>query len=1018
MERIQDQEYLNKCFRNLQIELQNEKFMYSCISEGLIPEGLRSKVNLARDVNDVTFVSEVQTAVNVGNSRVLDVLYDQTKLKVKHWDSEVKNCLTFVSNMPVGRGGPLPPGWTLNIWNVRNARIEAKRFCCDELRRKSLTLIAKLRKLRREKRQNIQFQISRGSRKMSGESYIKQEDKSRGAPFPVNLRLHRRHRRKPNLNRNLHQGYEPTQEEIKLRNPVILTKKEGFTISEAGNQLCRMGPKTCPTPTQPVDELAQYESWLKWRESMRWSYHFNKDKRKEDVNQDFQKTPWYRKTDRTAPAACPALEAYFEAVGRDLSDPNLRRKISDNLTPEMREFIKEVKEDYPRQNLRFRTEDKGPRFVVTDGETEDNLIKNDLENPTFYRELDRDPGEEYSDRIKAWADRGLQSGEIDSDQQAFVTNTENILNARPKPQLKTHKVDDQGNMLDPVPIRNISVGTGTRVHSLSKLCQIGIQHLTSKEKLPRRDKSTNEVIERLIFINENKTPLCISDILVFADIRSMYPNVDLTSAIESVRKRHQENPGPLGMSTNFLVEGLKLCLKCNCVQFQDKFYIPCRGCAQGTCHACDFTDIWIGDITEKLVETNPEITENFSIYRDDSLNIIKEEQVAEYEEALDSLHPNLKFDVRTGKEGGHLDLYIMIKNGQIEWRNFVKAPPLYVHRQSCHDPTVIKNIHKGVGRRLRVNSSKDEYFKESVEEFSKAFTISGYDYQDSKRKLKHYEKEQPINLIRGVRQTNQYLPGCRVFYINPYDPRVPHPRKLLSKNYHLIANDPVLSQLYPRKNLVASSRRLPNLGEILSPTIQQPRGVQTGTGGERTNGTYHCELYKRIQRCDVCSHMMERSWVTSEYYQGQKFAIHGRNINLKATEPKPLRWFVYLEEDIPCKKQYVGSTISVTSRWANTKARCNAQDSDLAGLYKHFRDGCPNDDGREKRNIRISLIDFMDTTVEKLQIAKHKKGKCKCSECDKLRKIENKWILRLGTFNGESGLNDRNIISSGGIVQV
>ena len=48
----------------------------------------------------------------------------------------------------------------------------------------------------------------------------------------------------------------------------------------------------------------------------------------------------------------------------------------------------------------------------------------------------------------------------------------------------------------------------------------------------------------------------------------------------------------------------------------------------------------------------------------------------------------------------------------------------------------------------------------------------------------------------------------------------------------------------------------------------------------------------------------------------------------------------------------------------------------------------------------------------KLRDAGHKKGYCKCSECDKLRKLENKWILRLGTFYGGSGLNARNILDS------
>ena len=123
----------------------------------------------------------------------------------------------------------------------------------------------------------------------------------------------------------------------------------------------------------------------------------------------------------------------------------------------------------------------------------------------------------------------------------------------------------------------------------------------------------------------------------------------------------------------------------------------------------------------------------------------------------------------------------------------------------------------------------------------------------------------------------------------------------------------------------------------------------------------------------------------SLYYNGRKFAIHGRNIHSKATDSNPMKWFVYLMEDIPCRLQYVGSTVSVTSRWANIKQRCNKRDSDSTGLYKHFRDGCPNDDGTNKQTIRISLIDFMDTTPQKLREAGHKKGNCVCSECDRLQ---------------------------------
>ena len=318
---------------------------------------------------------------------------------------------------------------------------------------------------------------------------------------------------------------------------------------------------------------------------MRWAWLFNKEKRPVDVDQDFIKQPWYKKSDKKAPRAddCPELEAFIAAVGRDVSDPKLRRPIKDNLTPEMREFIKEVREDYPRENLRMRMEDKGSRFVVTDGETEDNLIKNDLENVVHYRQLDEDPKENFKEKVLDWANKGLRNGEISEDMHEFVTNSENNENAKPKPVYKTHKNDDQGNMIDPVPIRNITVGTGTVVHNLSKLCQMSLEHLTTEEHLPRMDKSTKAVLRRFVFINENEEPLSISSVLALADIKSMYPNTDLAGALETVKQRAQQHPTPLGLSAEYLVEGLKICLECNCVAFEENFYIPCLGCAKGTC---------------------------------------------------------------------------------------------------------------------------------------------------------------------------------------------------------------------------------------------------------------------------------------------------------------------------------------------------------------------------------------------------------------------------------------------------
>ena len=71
-------------------------------------------------------------------------------------------------------------------------------------------------------------------------------------------------------------------------------------------------------------------------------------------------------------------------------------------------------------------------------------------------------------------------------------------------------------------------------------------------------------------------------------------------------------------------------------------------------------------------------------------------------------------------------------------------------------------------------------------------------------------------------------------------------------------------------------------------------------------------------------------------------------------------------------------------------------------------DGCPFDTGKEKLTLSIKLIDFYDTTEEKLVAADHGPGpKCRCGECIHLKDLEDRWILKMGTFYGDSRLYTR-----------
>ena len=80
----------------------------------------------------------------------------------------------------------------------------------------------------------------------------------------------------------------------------------------------------------------------------------------------------------------------------------------------------------------------------------------------------------------------------------------------------------------------------------------------------------------------------------------------------------------------------------------------------------------------------------------------------------------------------------------------------------------------------------------------------------------------------------------KVFWISRFDPRVPHPREVLSNNYTIIEGDPIARKIFERKNLVAGSKRGKNLQELISPTVQKKKSNTRRTGPIQPRGSFQC----------------------------------------------------------------------------------------------------------------------------------------------------------------------------------
>ena len=331
---------------------------------------------------------------------------------------------------------------------------------------------------------------------------------------------------------------------------------------------------------------------------------------------------------------------------------------------------------------------------------------------------------------------------------------------------------------------------------------------------------------------------------------------------------------------------------------------------------------------------------------------------------------------------------------------------------SCHDPKVFKSIFKGVGLRIRLNCSEDKDFDEAVESYSKALAISGYNFQTARSELMKSKNIDRVEYLKTEKERKQNVKNNKnkkVFWISKYDPRVPHPRQILTKNYHILEGDPVARTLFERKNLIAGSRRGKNLKELISPTVQKKNSKLRPAGPRLLNGSFQCENFKGGKKCELCNHMRDNvSYVYSQHFK-TKHAVRGHLVHMPRDQQFKDRWFIYLIEDKHCNKQYVGSTTDMYSRWSSHKSGCNSG-SISTGLSAHFVNGCPGDTGRGKNNLMVTLVDYLDVTKEEVNIARHGGVGCLCDLCKKLKKLEDSWIMRLGTFYFPGGLNKRDEI--------
>ena len=164
-------------------------------------------------------------------------------------------------------------------------------------------------------------------------------------------------------------------------------------------------------------------------------------------------------------------------------------------------------------------------------------------------------------------------------------------------------------------------------------------------------KDTKAILNKILQINEQfPDGLPEEAINVGCDVVGLYPSCDNEMGLDALKNWLELHPNPDGLPTQLILDLGKICCEENSCEFLNRFFSQNQGTSTGPPHACDFVDIFVGEldkkVAEKIDEENIESTD-WNIFRDDGwITLLKGLQdLDKIEEILQNLHPNIKWEI-------------------------------------------------------------------------------------------------------------------------------------------------------------------------------------------------------------------------------------------------------------------------------------------------------------------------------------------------------------------------------------
>ena len=397
----------------------------------------------------------------------------------------------------------------------------------------------------------------------------------------------------------------------------------------------------------------------------------------------------------------------------------------------------------------------------------------------------------------------------------------------------------------------------------------------------------------------------------------MFPNIPKDLAMRKC-KEYLNRRNDDGLSTECVLEAVDITLEHNLTEFNDTWYRQTHGTGMGPHNSCDYTDIAMSEIDEKVMsDESPYKLMLWARFRDDVYEpwIHGLDAVEEFTTWLNSLNPSIQFTCKAAVEGVEfLDTFVYSAAGELHTRVYSKESTThtYLLPTSCHALHICRNIPNGIAQRVYKISSEELQYQSSREEYVRHLCKRGYDQELVLQAFMNVEEKDRSEYLSPSNKCDKLCNPLVISY-NPALPDVPH---IINKHKHLVDLDPIMSEHIPSSSIIVSFTRAKNLKDILT----HSKFVDNTDNLDR-KGCFKC-----LKKCDMCRDYLVESQYFMSFHSDKRYMI---KLNLTCSTVGT----IYLINDKVCSRSYVGSCITTCkTRFGNHKSHIKTQylDCELA----------------------------------------------------------------------------------------